>query len=87
MIENQKIIKVIQEALEGAIVEVKNPRKDGLHFDAIVVAKQFAGKSLVKQHQMVMDPLKKLFESELHALSLKTYTPEEWKNERNTRRD
>lgn len=87
MIENHQIIKVIQGTLEGAMVEVKNPRKDGLHFDAIVVAKQFAGKSLVEQHQMVMDPLKGLFASQLHALSLKTYTPKEWENERNSGRN
>lgn len=87
MIENHQIVTVIQKALEGAVVEVKNPRKDGLHFDAIVVAKQFLGKSLVEQHQMVMGPLKDLFATQLHALSLKTYTPEEWENERNTGRN
>ncbi|MCP5506006.1 MAG: BolA/IbaG family iron-sulfur metabolism protein [Chlamydiales bacterium] len=84
MIEDHTIIQVIQEALEGAIVRVNNPRKDGLHFDAIVVAKQFAGKSLVEQHQLVMGPLRDLFASKLHALSLKTYTPEEWEHERNS---
>lgn len=84
MIENSKIVKAIQASIDGALVEVKNPRKDGLHFDAIVVAKQFAGKNLVEQHQMVMGPLKELFETQLHALSLKTYTPEEWENERNS---
>jgi acid stress-induced BolA-like protein IbaG/YrbA len=87
MIDNHQIITVIQGALEGAQIEVKNPHKDGLHFDAIVIAKQFIGKSLVQQHQMVMDPLKELFATKLHALSLKTYTPEEWENERNTRKD
>lgn len=84
MIEDHKIIQVIQEALEGAVVQLSNPRKDGLHFDAIVVAKQFSGKSLVEQHQLVMDPLRDLFASKLHALSLKTYTPEQWEYERNS---
>ena len=87
MIENSKIVKAIQASLDGALVEVKNPRKDGLHFNAIVVAKQFAGKSLIEQHQMVMEPLKDLFALQLHALSLKTYTPEEWENERNSGKD
>jgi acid stress-induced BolA-like protein IbaG/YrbA len=87
MIENHQIVTVIQKALEKAVVKVENPRKDGLHFDAIVVAKQFVGKSLVEQHQMVMGPLKELFDTQLHALSLKTYTPEDWENEQNTRRD
>lgn len=84
MIEDHKIIQVIQESLEGAVVQLSNPRRDGLHFDAIVVAKQFVGKSLVEQHQLVMGSLRDLFASKLHALSLKTYTPEEWEHERNS---
>ena len=87
MIENHQIIAIIERALEGAKVEVKNPQKDRLHFDAVVIAKQFIGKSLVQQHQMVMVPLQELFATKLHALSLKTYTPEEWESERNTRKD
>ena len=80
MIDTQQIKDVILDALEGAHVEVRNPREDGLHFDALVVASQFEGKNLVEQHQMVMGSLKELFGSSvLHAMSLKTYTPIEWK--------
>ena len=79
MIEASQIIHAIQTAVEGANVQVISPRNDGLHFDAIVISSLFVGKSLVEQHQMVMGPLKELFVSKLHALSLKTYTPEEWK--------
>ncbi|MBF5059409.1 BolA family protein [Candidatus Neptunochlamydia vexilliferae] len=82
MIEISEIENVIREALAGAEVEVNNPHGDGLHFSAVVIAPQFVGKGLVEQHQMVMGTLKEHFESALHALSLKTYTPEEW-NERN----
>ncbi len=78
MIEVSQIINAIQNSLDGAEVRVMNPLQDGLHFVAIVISSHFSGKSLVKQHQMVMDSLKDLFESSLHALSLKTYTPEEW---------
>ena len=81
MIEASQIINAIQNSLDGAEVQVMNPRQDGLHFDAIVISSHFSGKSLVEQHQMVMNPLKDLFNSSLHALSLKTYTPEEWKKE------
>ncbi|MDN3509662.1 MAG: BolA/IbaG family iron-sulfur metabolism protein [Candidatus Neptunochlamydia sp.] len=78
MIEVNQITQAIKSAIKGAEVRIMNPQKDGLHFDAIVISPIFMGKNLVEQHQMVMNPLKELFDSKLHALSLKTYTPEEW---------
>lgn len=80
MIDVKKIKDAILDALDGATVELKNPRGDGLHFDAIVVASQFVGKSLIEQQQLVMEALAELFGSSLHAMSLKTYTPNEWEN-------
>ena len=77
MIEASQIIQAIEAAIKDAAVQITNPQKDGLHFDAIVISPLFAGKSLVEQHQMVKTALKKLFDSKLHALSLRTYTPEE----------
>ncbi|WP_420421077.1 BolA family protein [Simkania sp.] len=73
-----EIESVIQEALEVTHVEVRNPQQDGLHFEALVVSPIFEGKSLIEQHQLVMNSLKSHFESALHALSLKTLTPQEW---------
>jgi stress-induced morphogen len=44
-----------------------------------VVSAAFTGKSLVQQHQLVYAALKeKLATGELHALALKTWTPEQW---------
>lgn len=80
MIEASQIIHVIQSAIAGADVQLVSPKNDGLHFDAIVISSLFAEKSLIEQHQMVMTPLKELFDSKLHALSLKTYTPKEWES-------
>ena len=79
MIEESKIKDTIQKAIDGAEIDIQNPRGDGLHFNAIVIAKQFEGKSLMEQQRMVMEPLSALFGSSLHALSLKTYTPDRWK--------
>lgn len=79
MLEESEIIEAIQKSLEGARVEISCPRGDGRHFDAVVAAKQFVGKTLVEQHQMVMGPLKELFEGKLHALSLRTIALEEGK--------
>ena len=72
-----KIKKCLQEALTGAEIHLQSG--DGKHIEAIIVAKQFVDKSRVEQHRLVMTPLADLFASSLHALQLKTYTPEEWR--------
>ena len=54
---------------------------DGEHFEALVISKLFIGKPLIKQHQLVMNALKAEFGSnQVHALALKTFTPEKWEN-------
>lgn len=56
---------------------------DGQHFEALIVSNEFAGKSRVKRQQHVNKILKAKFDSgELHALSFKTLTPEEWSAQR-----
>jgi acid stress-induced BolA-like protein IbaG/YrbA len=53
---------------------------DGQHFEAVVVSAEFAGKNRVQRQQRVYQTLKdKLATGELHALSFKTLTPEEWR--------
>ena len=51
---------------------------DGQHFEAIIVSAHFAGKSKVQQHQMVYRALGARMQSEIHALSMRTFTPEAW---------
>ena len=56
---------------------------DGQHFEALIVSNEFAGKSRVQRQQHVNNILKAKFDSgELHALSFKTLTPEEWSAQR-----
>lgn len=56
---------------------------DGRHFQAIVVSREFEGKNRVQRQQRVLQTLKaKLDTGELHALSFKTLTPEEWSAQR-----
>ena len=56
---------------------------DGQHFEAIVVSTEFVGKNRVQRQQRVYHTLKeKLATGELHALSFKTLTPEEWSAQR-----
>lgn len=51
---------------------------DGQHFQALVVAAAFAGKSRVQRHQLVYAALGERMREEIHALSMRTLTPEEW---------
>jgi len=51
---------------------------DGQHFEAVVVSPEFAGKSMVQQHQMVYKALGDRMRAEIHALSMRTFTPEQW---------
>ncbi|MFY9329398.1 MAG: BolA family protein [Georgfuchsia sp.] len=53
---------------------------DGQHFEALIVSAEFEGLNRIKRQQRVYQTvLDKLNSGELHALSLKTLTPEEWK--------
>jgi acid stress-induced BolA-like protein IbaG/YrbA len=51
---------------------------DGQHFYAIIVSTEFNGLSMIKQHQRVYAALGDRMKAEVHALSMKTYTPEQW---------
>lgn len=71
-----EVERLIKTGLPGCEVTVKG---DGSHFDAVVVGDVFAGKNLVKQQQLVYATVvERITSGELHALSIKTYTPEEW---------
>jgi acid stress-induced BolA-like protein IbaG/YrbA len=74
----------IQRAIPDATVHVETP--DGTHWSAVVVSPSFAGISLVRQHQLVMGALRAEFDAErLHALQLRTVTPERWTAEQEER--
>ena len=51
---------------------------DGTHFEALIVSPSFNGKSMVQQHQLVYGALGDRMRAEIHALSMKTYTPQKW---------
>ena len=51
---------------------------DGQHFQALIVSQQFAGRSRVQRHQLVYAALGERMREEIHALSMRTLTPEEW---------
>ena len=51
---------------------------DGQHFEAVIVSAAFAGKSRVQQHQLVYAALGAGMKADIHALSMRTFTPEQW---------
>ncbi len=51
---------------------------DGSHFEAVIVSDAFAGKRLIQRHQLVYAALGDRMKAEIHALSMKTLTPEEF---------
>lgn len=65
----------IEAGLEGASAQVAG---DGRHFEAVVVCSAFQGKSMLEQHRMVYSGLGEKMDETIHALSLQTYTPEQW---------
>jgi acid stress-induced BolA-like protein IbaG/YrbA len=80
MLDAGEVKRRIEQGLPGAEVEVRDTTGTGDHYEARVVSEAFTGKSLVEQHQQVYAPLKDVLATgELHALALKTYSPEQWK--------
>ncbi|MEO0374584.1 MAG: BolA/IbaG family iron-sulfur metabolism protein [Cyanobacteria bacterium P01_A01_bin.17] len=79
MISPDNLEAMIQAGLPGAEVHAQDLTGGGDHYQATVVSSAFAGKNLVQQHQMVYATVNQVMASEeLHALALKTYTPEKW---------
>ena len=79
MISPDEIKTTLENALPGATIAVQDLTGGGDHFQVLVVSPSFEGKGLVDQHQMVYGALRESLGSErIHALSLKTYTPEQW---------
>lgn len=73
------IAERIRGALPGAQIEVIDTTGTQDHFEARVVAEQFKGLAMVRAHQLVYAPLQDVLATgELHALALKTFTPEQW---------
>jgi stress-induced morphogen len=69
----------VAERFPGAEIYVRDLTGTSDHWQVLVIAPQFAGKTMIEQHRMV----KAIFENDIqsgavHALSLKTYTPQEW---------
>ena len=77
MVTPEQVKQFIEAGMPCEHVEVQG---DGQHFEAIVVSREFAGRNRVQQHQRVYQALGDRMKAEIHALSMQTYTPDEWRN-------
>lgn len=74
----EQIQEILANGFPGGEIYVKNPLGDGAHFSAVVVSTSFEGQSLVARHRAVLTLMKDALRTDVHALSFKTFTPEEW---------
>lgn len=75
MISHQELEELIRQGIPDATIDLRDTVGDGDHWLAVVVSPSFEGKSLVQQHQLVYRALGDAMHSRVHALELKTYTP------------
>ncbi|MCB6183670.1 BolA family transcriptional regulator [Leeia sp. TBRC 13508] len=75
MVTPEQVKAYIAAGLTCDILEVSG---DGHHFEAIIVSEAFSGLNRVKQHQRVYQALGERMREEIHALSMKTFSPTEW---------
>ena len=79
MISPEEIKETLSKALPVSLVETQDLTGGGDHWQVIIVSAAFDGKGLLEQHRIVNDVLKEpLADQRIHALSLKTYSPEQW---------
>ncbi|PSN17426.1 BolA family transcriptional regulator [filamentous cyanobacterium CCP5] len=79
MISPDQVATMIKAGLPDAQIQVEDLTGGGDHYQVTVVSSEFEGRSLVQQHQLVYGAVREAMSSEaIHALALKTYTPETW---------
>ena len=75
MVSPEDVKQYIGQGLPCEHIEVIG---DGQHFEAVIVCEAFRGKNRVQQHQLVYRALGDRMRQEIHALSMKTFTPDQW---------
>lgn len=76
------IIQIVDERLKthfkDSVIEIKDLTGAHNHLELFIASDDFKNKMLIDQHQMVMDSIKDLFKTELHAVKIKTMTKEKY---------
>ena len=78
--QSSEIIEKIRATLPDATVEVQDLTGGGDHFEALIVSKEFDGKNSVNRHRLIYGILQEEMKGAIHALTLKTFTPEEYRS-------
>ncbi|NET37109.1 MAG: BolA/IbaG family iron-sulfur metabolism protein [Cyanothece sp. SIO1E1] len=85
MMSPDQVETMIKGALPDAQVQVQDLTGTSDHYQVTVVSSRFEGQGLVQQHQLIYGALRQAMSSEaIHALSLKTYTPQTWEKSKQT---
>ena len=74
MVTPEQLKEWIEVGFDNANVSVEG---DGHHFEAVIIASEFEGKSRIQRHQLVYAALGDRMKVQVHALSMKTLTPSE----------
>ncbi len=74
--ECEEIVRLIESGLPDSSAHVRS--EDNTHFEAVVVAPQFDGKRSLARHQMIYATLGDRVGGDIHALSIRAFTPDEW---------
>ncbi|MFO0571003.1 MAG: BolA family transcriptional regulator [Polyangiaceae bacterium] len=78
MMEPEVVTALLRKAFPDGEIQVEDMTGTRDHFDARIVSEAFVGKSRLEQHQLVYAALGDAMKGPIHALALKTYTPEAW---------
>lgn len=76
--QKEDIKKLIENGLPSSTAQVEG--EDGRHYSVIVISPLFEGKNRIQKQQLVHATLgNRINDGTIHAISIKTFTPEEWR--------
>lgn len=75
----EDVRKLIEDGLAGA--EARIVSEDNTHYAAVVISDAFEGKRPLARHQLVYQCLGSRMGNEIHAMSIRAYTPDEWREQ------
>jgi stress-induced morphogen len=78
MLEPSQVEELLARAFPGSDIELVDLTGTKDHYQARIVSPAFVGKSLIEQHKLVYAALGEAMHGPIHALALKTYTPDGW---------
>ncbi|GEA62368.1 BolA family iron metabolism protein IbaG [Vibrio comitans] len=78
--DSTQVKKLLDDALQLAEIHVKG---EGSHYEVIAVDESFEGMSRVKKQQLIYAPLMEYIQrNDIHAVSIKAFTPDEWQRDK-----